>query len=45
MTNGSNFSNTMFATPDSDSPDLVQGTFAPGSIEIKVTIDAVFELE
>jgi hypothetical protein len=29
----------------SQQPDSIQGTFAPGSVEVKVTVRAEFELE
>ncbi|MBI4558261.1 MAG: SIMPL domain-containing protein [Candidatus Hydrogenedentes bacterium] len=40
------FANTSFADPQAARPaDVAQGTFAPGAIEVKVTVNAIFELE
>jgi uncharacterized protein YggE len=41
----SNVSNMMSVAPRQAEPDEVPGTFAPGAIEIKVSIDVVFEIE
>jgi uncharacterized protein YggE len=41
----SNVSNTMFVSPRQAEPDQAPGTFAPGAIEIKVSIDVDFEIE
>ena len=38
-------SNAAFAAPRQAEPDQSPGTFAPGSIEIKVSIDVDFEIE
>jgi uncharacterized protein YggE len=38
-------SNAAFATPRQAEPDEAPGTFAPGSIEIRVSIDVIFEIE
>lgn len=43
---GSSFaSNTAFAAPRQAEPDEAAGTFAPGAIDIKVSIEVVFEIE
>lgn len=41
----SGVSNSAFAAPRQAEPDQVPGTFAPGAIEIKVSIDVDFEIE
>ena len=41
----SNFSNSSFSAPRQAEPDEAPGTFAPGAIEIKVSIDVDFEVE
>jgi uncharacterized protein YggE len=38
-------SNAAFATPRQAEPDEAPGTFAPGSIEIRVSIEVIFEIE
>lgn len=38
-------SNTAFAAPRQAEPDEAPGTFAPGSIEIRVSIDVDFEID
>lgn len=38
-------SNMAFAAPRQAEPDEAPGTFSPGSIEIKVSIDVAFEIE
>ncbi len=38
-------SNYAFTTPRQVEPDQAPGTFAPGAIEIKVSIDVAFEIE
>ena len=43
---GSHFaSNSMMVSPRQAEPDAAPGTFAPGAIEIRVSIDVVFEIE
>lgn len=39
------FQNVAYAEPRQAAPDEAAGTFAPGSIEIKVSIDVTFEIE
>jgi uncharacterized protein len=41
----SGMSNTAFAAPRQAEPDEAPGTFAPGSIEIRVSIDVDFEID
>ncbi|MCU0877962.1 MAG: SIMPL domain-containing protein [Pirellulaceae bacterium] len=41
----SGLSNTAFAAPRQAEPDQAPGTFAPGAIEIKVSIEVAFEIE
>jgi uncharacterized protein YggE len=41
----STFSNSAFAAPRQAEPDQAPGTFAPGAIEIKVSIEVDFEIE
>jgi len=41
----SSVSNTAFAAPRQAEPDQAPGTFAPGAIEIKVSIEVDFEIE
>jgi hypothetical protein len=41
----SGISNTAFAGPRQAEPDEAPGTFAPGSIEIRVSIEVDFEIE
>ena len=41
----SGVSNTAFQMPRQALPDQQQGTFAPGSIEIRVSIEVAFEIE
>jgi uncharacterized protein YggE len=41
----SNVSNSMFAAPRQAEPDEAPGTFAPGSVEIRVSIEVDFEIE
>ena len=38
-------SNTAFSAPRQAEPDQAPGTFAPGSIEVKVSIEVAFEIE
>ena len=40
-----NFSNSAYVTPRSAEPDDAAGGFAPGAIEIRVSIDVAFEIE
>jgi uncharacterized protein YggE len=42
---GFGLSNSAFAAPRQAEPDQAPGTFAPGSIEIKVSIEVAFEIE
>lgn len=42
---GLGVSNSAFAAPRQAEPDQAPGTFAPGSIEIKVSIEVAFEVE
>ena len=39
------FSNSAFTAPRQAEPDAAPGTFAPGAIEIKVSIEVAFEIE
>jgi uncharacterized protein YggE len=41
----SNVSNTAFTAPRQAEPDEAPGTFAPGSVEIRVSIEVDFEIE
>jgi uncharacterized protein YggE len=41
----SGISNSAFSTPRQAEPDQAQGTFSPGAIEIKVSIEVAFEIE
>lgn len=38
-------SNAAFAAPRQAEPDEAPGTFAPGAVEIRVSIEVVFEIE
>jgi uncharacterized protein YggE len=42
---GVSFGNSAFAAPRQAEPDEAPGTFAPGSVEIRVSIDVDFEIE
>ena len=42
---GSGFSNTISSMPRQVEPDQTPGTFAPGAIEVKVSIEVAFEIE
>lgn len=44
-TYSSGISNSAFSAPRQAEPDEAEGTFAPGAIEVKVSIEVAFEIE